>query len=199
MTWNDYTLDINNEFYIKLLGVFVRLSHSKTVYVMTRWHLKRLKKNGIAKCTKCFQQFNENDVIATSTSRRYCYECAIQINLVSGKIARDLDNDEFISDVLHKIKFIINKLEINKQISQFASLLVTTAIKNVNYVSKNKIGLACAAIFLACNIKKQFILSSTLPISQKTLQKNTSLLEKNLTSIDIYTLSKIIHGMKNCD
>ena len=99
--------------------------------------------------------------------------------------------------MLHEIKFIINQLEINKQISQLATLLVTTAIKNINYVSKNKIGLACAAIFLACNIKKQFILSSTLPVSQKTLQKNTSLLQKNLTSTDIYTLSKTLHGMKN--
>lgn len=44
MITSDYTLDINNEIYIKLLGVFVRLSHSKTVYVMTRWHLERLKK-----------------------------------------------------------------------------------------------------------------------------------------------------------
>ena len=173
------------------------MSHSKTVYVMTRWHLNRLKKNGVAKCTKCLQEFNENDVIATSTSRRYCYECAIQINLVTGIVKNDLNNGEFIPDVLEQIKLIIDQLQINKQISQLATLLVTTAIKNINYVSKNKIGLACAAIFLACNIKKQFILSSTLPVSQKTLQKNTSLLQKNLTSTDIYTLSKIIHGMKN--
>ena len=144
------------------------MSHSKTVYVMTRWHLNRLKKNGIA---KCLQEFSENDVIATSTSRRYCYECAIQINLVTGIVKNDLNNGEFIPDVLEQIKLIIDQLQINKQISQLATLLVTTAIKNINYVSKNKIGLACAAIFLACNIKKQFILSSTLPVSQKTLQK----------------------------
>ncbi len=180
-----------------MLGVFVRLSHSKTVYVMTSWHLKRLKKNGIAKCTKCLQKFNENDVIATSTSRRYCYECAIQINLVTGIVKNDLNNDEFIPEVLYNIELIGKELEINNNICKLAELLVITAIKNTNYVSKNKIGLACAAIFLACNIKKQFILSSTLPVSQKTLQKNTSSLQKNLTSTDIYTLSKIIHGMKN--
>jgi len=198
MITSDYTLDINNEIYIKLLGVFVRLSHSKTVYVMTRWHLERLKKNGIAKCTKCFQEFNENDVIATSSvSKRYCYECAIQINLVTGIVKNDLNNDEFIPEVLYNIETIGKELEINNDICKLAELLVITAIKNKNYVSKNKIGLACAAISLACNIKKQFILSSTLPVSQKTLQKNTSLLEKNLTSTDIYTLSKIIHGMKN--
>ena len=173
------------------------MSHSKTVYVMTRWHLNRLKKIDAAKCVKCFQNFNENDVIATSTSKRYCYECATQINLVTGKVKRDLNNDKFVPDVLYLIESIGKKLKINGYISRLAILLVTTAIKNTNYVSKNKIGLACAAIFLACNIKKQFILDSTLPISQKTLQKNTSLLQKNLTATDIYTLSKIIHGMKN--
>ena len=173
------------------------MSHSKTVYVMTRWHLERLKKNGIAKCTKCFQEFNENDVIATSTSRRYCYKCAIQINLVTGKITRDLDNDEFISDMIYQIESIGRKIKINEHVSKLAISLVTTAIKNINYVSKNKIGLACAAIFLACDMKKQFILSSTLPVSQKTLQKNMGLLQKNLTSTDIHTLSEIIHGIKN--
>ena len=80
------------------------MSHSKTVYVMTRWHLNRLKKIGVAKCVKCFQNFNENDVIATSTSKRYCYECATQINLVTGKVNRDLNNDKFIPDVLHLIE-----------------------------------------------------------------------------------------------
>ncbi|MCH9042441.1 MAG: hypothetical protein QQN58_03395 [Nitrosopumilus sp.] len=63
------------------------MSHSKTVYVMTRWHLNRLQKYGTASCVKCHVGFLENDVIATSSaSRRYCYECATQINLVTGKI-----------------------------------------------------------------------------------------------------------------
>ncbi len=175
----------------------VVVSHSKTVYVITHGHLRRLKNNGVAKCAKCFQNFNENDIIATSTSRRYCYKCAIQINLVTGKITKDLDNDEFISDVLHQIESIGRKLKINEHVSKLATSLVTTAIKNINYVSKNKLGLACAAIFFACDIKKQFILSSTLPVSQKTLQKNIGLLQKNLSSTDIYILSEIIHEMKN--
>ena len=175
----------------------ISVSHSKTVYVITHGHLRRLKNNGVAKCAKCFQSFNENDIIATSTSRRYCYKCAIQINLVTGKITRDLDNDEFISDVSYQIESIGAKIKINEHVSKLATLLVTTAIKNINYVSKNKLGLACAAIFLACDMKKQIILSSTLPVSQKTLQKNMGLLQKNLTSTDIYTLSEIIYGMKN--
>lgn len=180
-----------------LLGVFARLSHSKTVYVMTRWHLNRLKNIGTAKCTKCFQNFTENDVIATSTSKRYCYECATKINLVTGKVTSDLHNDQFVPDVLRHIELIGKKLEFNNDICKLAALLVTTAIKNTNYVSKNKIGLACSAIYLACNIKNQFFLDSAFPVSQKIIQKNTSLLQKSLTTTDIYTLSKIIHGMKN--
>ncbi len=167
------------------------LSHSKSVYVLTRGHLNRFQNNGIASCAKCLTDFKESDIIATSsTSKRYCYKCAIQINLVTGKVKRDLHNDEFISDVLQHIESIRKKLEINEDVYKLAMLLVTAAIKNIHYVSKNKIGLACAATFLVCKIKKQFILASTLPVSKKTLQQNTSLLQKNLTNIDIYTLSK---------
>ncbi len=179
-----------------LLGAFVRLSHSKSVYVLTRGHLNRFQNNVIASCAKCLRDFKENDIIATSsTSKRYCYKCATQINLVTGKVKRDLHNDEFISDVLHHVESIGRKLEINEDIYRLAVLLVTTAIKNTNYVSKNKIGLACAVILLVCKIKKQFILTSTLPVSKKTLQQNTSLLQKNLTNIDINTLSKTIHEL----
>ncbi len=158
--------------------------------------MNRFQNNGIASCAKCLSDFKENDIIATSsTSKRYCYKCAIKLNLVTGKVKRDLHNDEFISDVLHLIESIGKKLEINEDICRLSVLLVTTAIKNINYVSKNKIGLACAAIFLVCEIKKQFILRSTLPVSKKTLQQNMSVLQKNLTNIDIYTLSKMIHGV----
>ncbi len=52
------------------------------------------------------------------------------------------------------IETVGKKLDINKDICRLAMLLVYTAIENTNYVTKNKIGLACAAIFLACEIKK---------------------------------------------
>jgi hypothetical protein len=65
-------------------------------------------------------------------------------------------------------------------------------------MSKNKLGLACAAIALAYQIKQQdSALDGHLPISYLVLQKNLYLLQKNLNSIDIYSLSKRIHGMKN--
>jgi len=162
---------------------------------MNRSHLNRLENTGLASCSKCFRGFHTDDVIATSTSKHYCYECATQINLVTGKVKHDLHNDKFVSDVEYHIRSIGKKLDINGDVCRLASLLVDTAIEKKNYVSKNKIGLACAAIFLACNIKKQFILFNTLPISIKTLQTNTSLLQKKLTTTDIYTLSKITHEL----
>jgi len=162
---------------------------------MTKWHLNRLKKIGFARCSKCQHDFNSDDIIATSTSKRYCYECAIQINLVTGKITKDLSNDKFLSDVTHDIDFIGKKLKISRHVRKLAILLVNTAIAKKHYVSKNKIGLACAAIYLACEIKNQFVLDSAFPVSTKILQMNTSSLQKKLTNADIFTLSKTIHEL----
>jgi len=162
---------------------------------MTKWHLNRLKKKGFASCSKCQCDFNSDDIIATSTSKRYCYECAIQINLVTGKITKDLSNDTFLLDITNDIESIGEKLEINQHICKLAMLLVNTAIAKKHHVSKNKIGLACAAIYLACHIENQFILDRAFPVSTKILQMNTSLLQKKLTNTDIYTLSKTIHAL----
>jgi transcription initiation factor TFIIIB Brf1 subunit/transcription initiation factor TFIIB len=179
--------------YLRIFLV-ITLSHSKTVYVMSQCKLSRLKKIGFARCTKCQRDFNLDDIVATSTSKRYCYECAVKINLVTGKIIKDLSNDEFLLHVTNHIDSIGEKLEINEQIRKLAILLVSTAIFNKHYVSKNEIGLACAAIFLAYQIENQFIPDSALPVSKKILQMNTSLLQKKLTNTDIFTLSKFIHG-----
>ena len=160
---------------------------------MTKWHLNRLKNTGFAKCSKCECNFNSDDVIATSTSKRYCYECAIQINLVTGKVMKDLCNDEFLIDIANDINFIGKQLEIHKHLCELVFLLVNTAITNKNYVSKNKIGLACAAIYLACQIENQFIQENAFPVSIKILQMNASLLQNKLTTTDIYTLSKTMH------
>lgn len=159
--------------------------------------MTRFQNKGIASCTKCFRNFKENDIVATSTtSKHYCYKCATQINLVTGKVKIDLHNDEFIPKILYHIKSIGKKLDIDKYVCKLATLLVTTAFDNTNYVSKNKIGLACAAIFLACKIKRQSISNIDLPVSKRTLQKNVGLLEKNMTDKkDIYTLSRNIYEL----
>ncbi len=172
------------------------MSHSKTVSVLSQCNLSRLKKIGYDRCTKCQHDFNLDDIVATSTSKRYCYECAIKINLVTGIILNDLSNDKFLLSVTNHINSIGKKLEIAKQVRKLAILLVSTAIFNKHYVSKNKIGLACAAIFLACQIEGTFILEGDMPVSKKSLQMNASLLQKKLINTDIFTLSKSIHDME---
>jgi len=162
---------------------------------MTKWHLNRLKKAGLASCSKCQCNFNSDDIIATSTSKRYCYECATRINLVTGKITKDLCNDKLLSDITNDIESIGEKLEINKHVRKLAILLVNSAITKKHYVSKNKMDLACAAIYLACHIENQFILDSAFPVSTKILQMNTSSLQKKLANTDIFTLSKTIHEL----
>ena len=162
---------------------------------MTKWHLNRLKKTGFASCSKCQRNFNSDDIVATSTSKRYCYKCATRINLVTGKITKDLCNDKLLSDITNDIESIGEKLEINKHVRKLAILLVNSAITKKHYVSKNKMDLACAAIYLACHIENQFILDSAFPVSAKILQMNTSSLQKKLANTDIFTLSKTIHEL----
>lgn len=173
------------------------LSHAKVVYVLTKGHLSRFQNMGIGSCVRCFIQFKENDIIATSTSQHYCYICAVKINLVTGKITKDLHNDEFVSEVIRHIKSLTKKLSIPKEIKEFANILITSVFEKSLYVTKNKLGLACAAISLSFEIKNQDVsINNLLPISDAVLKRNLYALQKNLESIDIYSLSQKIHGMK---
>jgi transcription initiation factor TFIIIB Brf1 subunit/transcription initiation factor TFIIB len=160
------------------------LSHSKLVYVLTKGHLIRFQNNGIGKCRKCAKNFKENDIIATSTSKHYCYECAIKINLVTGKINKDLHNEDFISEVFNHIKLLAQKYSISKNIKKLALKIIKTAFNDVYYVSKNKLGLAYAAIVIATKIEKQVKveLDNDLPTTRKSLQKNIQLLQKSLVN-----------------
>ncbi len=143
---------------------------------------------------KCEYKFNLDDMVATSTSKIYCYECAVRINLVTRGKIKDLNSDEFLLDVTNYVNSIGKKLKVSTQIFKLAVLLVSTVICNKHYVSKNKIGLACAAIFLACQIEDQLILDDeAFPVSKKSLQINASLLQRKLTNTDVFTLSKFIH------
>ena len=179
------------------------MPHSKSVYVMSKGHLTRSRNAGIANCAKCLVEFKENDIIATSTTKHYCYNCAIRVNLVTGKIRNDMHSDEFVNEVISEIGSIKTRLNTDSSTHELATILVTTAVKNTKQVSKNITGLACAAILLACKIKagKEFdsdslkMISSMMPISMKTLQKNISMLQNSLTETDVYSISKTIHGL----
>lgn len=153
---------------------------------------------GIGRCVKCLAEFKENDVVATSTSQHYCYPCAKRINLVTGKIHKDLRNDEFIPEVLHHIDFLVKKLSISFEIGEYAKILIKTVFEKTHYVSKNQFGLACAAISLAFNIiQKNDLIKKQLPISDAVLQRNLRPLLKNLESINIHALSQRSDGKKN--
>ena len=43
-----------------------------------------LQNKGIGSCVKCFKNFKEDDIVVTSTTQHYCYNCAIKINLATG-------------------------------------------------------------------------------------------------------------------
>ena len=160
-------------------------------------HLSKLQKLGAAQCARCDEYFSEDDIVATTTSKRYCYDCAIETKLVTGKIKKDLKNDKLVPKVLKHISLIGKKLEINDDFCRLAALLVTTALERKNYVSKNTLGLACASIVLAHKIKKQFISDNLLPISKRTLEMNNSSLQKNLSFADIHKLSETICELKH--
>jgi hypothetical protein len=183
---------------IKIFEDFIgNLSGAKSVYVLTKGHMIMFQNKGRGGCVKCFKEFEENDIIATSTSQHYCYDCAIKINLVTGKIIKDLCIDKFIPEVLHHIKSLTKKLSISKEIGEYAKILINTVFDKTHYVSKNKLGLACAAISLSYQIKNQdSSLDNRLPVSHFVLQKNLQLLQKNLKLIDIYSLSQRIQEMK---
>ncbi|MDH3360981.1 MAG: cyclin domain-containing protein [Nitrosopumilus sp.] len=175
------------------------MSHSKQVYVLTKGNLTKFQNQGMANCAKCLCNFKENDVIATSTTtKRYCYKCATQINLVTGKLQIDLHNYEFIPNVLNDIESIGTKLNINQHVCKLAKILVITTFENTNYIPKNKLGVACASIFLACKIKRCFLSDIDLPVSKKTLQKNVNLLQKNMAEKnDIYALSRDLYELRH--
>ena len=162
------------------------LVQARNVYVLNRSHLNRIQNLGLNKCVRCNVAFAEKDVIATSTSNRYCYDCAVKINLVSGNARKDLRNDEFLRNAINQIKKLTKKYSINNETSSFAIFLLKTAFEKNNHVTKNQLGLSCAALSLASKLlgKVDFWINC-LPISPNVLGKNISQLQKGLKDEDI--------------
>lgn len=164
---------------------------------MSKGHLKRIQNRGQGFCVRCFSNFKENDIIATSTSQRYCYSCATKINLVTGDISRDLNNKEFISEILEEISQITKLIYASDQITRLAELMVHAAFENAHHVSRNKTGIASAAIYLAHEIEfeKTPNIEKLLPVSKKMLERNRGLLQKSLKQINPYMIAETIHGV----
>ena len=154
---------------------------------------------GLDKCQRCNIEFEEDDVIATSTSNRYCYGCAVRVNLVSGNIQKDLCNDKFVSGVLNEIRRLAKKYSIVEEVSSFALFLVKTAFENNNHVTKNRLGLSCAAISLAANQlgKDDSFWNGSLPVSLNVLERNISELQKRSIQTRVILSSQNINGVRN--
>ena len=101
-----------------------------------------------------------------------------------------------LGDILDNISSIIDQLHLSENVSKLAKLIIQNVFEKVYYVSKNKIGLASAAIYLAFEIQSKDVLNlkKLLPVSKKMLERNLGLLQKNLNDVDIYSLAKTLHG-----
>ena len=163
---------------------------------MSKGHLKRIQNRGEGFCARCSSEFKEKDIIATSTSQRYCYKCATKINLVTGNINKDLNNEEFILHILDEIAKITNSIYLSDHTANLANLIIKTAFENVYHISRNKIGIASAAIYLAHKIEPEenSDIEELLPISKKMLEMNLDLLQKSMKHVNPYMMAKTIHG-----
>lgn len=165
---------------------------------MSKGHLKRIQNKGEGFCVRCTNNFKEHDIVATSTSQRYCYGCATKINLVTGNINKDLNKKDFILEIQEEITHITRSIYVSDRITHVARLMIQLAFKNVHYVSRNKTGIASAAIFLAHEItfKGNSRIEEVLPVSKKILERNLGLLQKSIRQIDLYSMSETIQRVK---
>ena len=164
---------------------------------MSKGHLKRIQNRGQGLCARCSSNFKENDIIATSTSQRYCYTCATKINLVTGDINKDLNKEEFVSHILDEITKIAKSIYVPDHITRLAKIIIKTTFENAYHVSRNKKGLASAAIYLAYKIEfeENPCIEKLLPVSKKMLEMNSDLLKKSMNQISPYMMANMIHGV----
>lgn len=165
---------------------------------MSKGHLKKIQNKGEGFCVRCTNNFRENDIIATSTSQRYCYMCATRINLVTGNINKDLNKKYIISEIQDEITHITRTIYVSDHIARLAKLMIQTAFENVHYVSRNKTGIASAAIYIAHEMKfeENSSIEGLLPVSKKVLERNLRLLQKSMKQANLYSMAETIHRVK---
>jgi len=156
------------------------LSKQRNTYKVSKPILLQLKKKGNDQCNKCEKTFYENDVIAsTSAKKHYCYECALKINLVTGNVEEDLCFDAIISETIKNITSLSSKSGIGKNIQKLALLIIKEAYHNQNSLSKNPVGLAAGAIYLACMLYRYDKIDEVIgafSISKHVVMKNYGVL-----------------------
>ena len=160
------------------------LSKQRNTYKLSKPILHQLRKKGNDQCDKCEKTFYENGIVAsTSAKKHYCYECAVKINLVTGNVEEDLCFDAIISETIKNIAFLSSKARIGKNIQKLALLVLKEAYYNQNSLSKNPVGLASGAIYLACLLlhhDKIDEIIDAFPISDRVVKKNYGILVRLL-------------------
>ena len=156
------------------------LSKQRNTYKLSKPVLLQLRKKGNDQCDKCEKTFYENDIVAsTSAKKHYCYYCAVKINLVTGNVGEDLCFDEILSETMKNITFLSSKARIGKKIKKLALLVLKEAYHNQKSLSKNPVGLAAGAIYLACLLLRHDRIDEimdTFPISDRVVKKNYGIL-----------------------
>ena len=158
------------------------MSKQRNTYRVSRPILLQLRKKGNDQCKKCEKTFYENDVgAATSAKKHYCYECALKNNLVTGNVEEDLCFDPIISETIKNISSLSSNSGIGKNIQKLALLIIKESYQNQNSLSKNSVGLAAGAIYLACILHRYGKIDEVIDsfsISRRVVMKNYGVLVK---------------------
>lgn len=153
------------------------------MYQISPGNLAKFQNLGIAQCARCSTKFEELDVIASSASgRKYCYNCAIRINLVSGVLNQDLNIDEKISQARKCVMMISQSIYLDIKSLNTALELIDRAYKKQTIPTNNEMGLAAAAVHIAYEINHNKKIQQKLPVTKQSLHKNESKLRSILTS-----------------
>jgi len=92
----------------------------------------------VAYCIRCQELFEENNVIATSTTnRRYCYKCASTINLVFANMTKDLHLHTSCKEIDINIKEISRKIHLDKSIEILTKEIIQRNFRTLQYFLTN--------------------------------------------------------------
>ena len=163
----------------KLRGL---LSKTKTVFIVQQENLSTIKRKEFC-CARCSKEFELDDIIATSTRKRYCYRCATGINLVSGNLEKDFQTLQLKSKTINTVKNIVKKNNIEKQIELDAIGIIKEYFTHQTVPTKNSEGMASAAILIACDHTEQDDTAKPemhMPVSEHVLQKHKSAIQSIL-------------------
>ncbi|MGI9566680.1 MAG: cyclin family protein [Nitrosopumilus sp.] len=176
------------------------LSKTKTTYILRNSHLIRYRNEGKNKCARCKVDFIENDIVASTTKRNlYCYDCATQINLVTGNLDEDLNYDILLPNSIDCAIHILEKINADKKIQRITLEIIHTLYRERKLFTKNISSLAAGVVFLVCKLQKCNNLELVCKMSRleaQTLKRSSSMVLKSLSDSSIISISESILSVK---